>query len=113
MAVGGRDLKTPPLGRLPPKRRGPTRAKGEAPRLGHLAQIGHAGGPLHIGAAVMFAVWQPNPEIEIMGLGKVFSQGCAQRASINPAKDLAEQIADRDGVVAAGCARRPDWCHGR
>ena len=48
-----------------------------------------------------------------MGFGKVFSQGCAQRASINPAKDLADQIADRDGVVAAGCSWRPDRRHGR
>ena len=48
-----------------------------------------------------------------MGFGQIFPKGCAQRASINPAKDLADQIADRDGVVAAGCSWRPDRRHGR
>ena len=112
VAVGGGDFDAPPLGLAAAGGRGPG---GQEGRLGggvDLAEVRQAAWPLQVGDAAVLGVGQADPEVEAEGTGQVLAQGGSHGAPVDPAEDLAGQVAEGDRVVAAGRSRRPQRGHG-
>lgn len=92
--------------------RGPGGEKGGFRRRIQLAELGQGLGPLEAGHPRKFRVRQADEQIKAQRPGDVFAQGRPHGAAVHPAEDFAGQIAEGDGVVAAGRARGPHGGHG-
>ena len=112
MAVGGGDLDAPPLGLAAAGGRGPRRQERSLGRSIDFAEVRQAVRSLQVGDAAVLGVRQADPEVEAEGPRQVLAQGGPHRPSVDPAEDLAGQVAEGDRVVAAGGSGRPQRGHG-
>ena len=113
VAVGRGDLDPPPFGRPAPRGRRPRGHEGGLHRGVDLAELGQGGRAHQLGAAGVLAVGQADPEIQAEGLGDVLAQRGPHGAAVDAAEDLAGDVAEGQGVVAAGRADREQRGHGR
>ena len=113
MAVGRGDLGPPPFGLAASSGRGPGGEEGRPRGRVDLAELRRAVGALHVGGAVVLAVGQADPHIQLEGNGQVLAQGRAHGPAVDAAEDLAGQVAQGDRVIAAGGSGGPQRRHGR